>query len=255
MTGVRAWNMASDSDQFIGAKLLHSSLVRGLLITITFAISLTAILAALGGIFEQAGQLAAIASAFATILLVSLTAQYAQMTQRLAEEAESDREQRKQFRQEEQHREIVALRRGLHEEIGKVRSYEDYVKKYKTGLSVFQIPAPTTVYEQNADRIGLLEDEEIDLIVEYYTRLDHIQTEIQTQRRLDTKFEMGLAREFYERGGAIIDYILRNLSGGKYGQRTSKKREQRIRRLFDDLVTAQTAALDAIESNLETESE
>ncbi|WP_283402440.1 hypothetical protein [Halorubrum sp. DM2] len=247
--------MASTSEGPVGSKLLHSSGVRRILIAITFAISVSAIIATLFGIFEQAGQLAAVASAFATILLVSLTAQYAQMTQRLAEEAESDREQRKEFRKEEQEREIMALRRGLHEEIGKVRTYEDYVEKYETGMSIFQIPAPNTVYESNAGRIGLLEDEEVDLIVEYYTRLDHIQTEIETQRKLDTTFEMGLAREFYERYEGILNYLARKLTGGRYGQPTSKNREKRIRRLFKDLVTAQSAALEAIESNLDTESE
>lgn len=246
--------MDSNSEQSIGSKLLHSRWVRGLLLTITLGISVGAIVATLAGIFEQAGQLAAVASAFATILLVSLTAQYAQMTQRLAEEAESDRKQRREFRQEQQRREIMALRRGLHEEIGKVRTYEDYVEKYETGLSIFQIPAPNTVYEQNADRIGLLDDEEMDLIVEYYTRLDQIQTEIETQRQLDTPFEMGLARELYENYEALFDLVIRKLTNGRYGQRTSKNREERIRRLFDSLVTAQTAALDEIESNLESES-
>ncbi|TKX87625.1 hypothetical protein EXE43_02170 [Halorubrum sp. SS5] len=245
--------MTSNSDTTTGTELLHSGWLRGILVTVTLAISVAAIAAAMLGVFEEAGQLAAIASAFATILLVSLTAQYAKMTQRLAEEAESDRNQRKEFRQEEQEREIRALRRGLHEEIGKVQTYEDYVDRYETGMSIFQIPAPNTVYESNASKIGLLDDDEIDLIVEYYTRLDHIQSELETQRKLDTPYEMGLAREFYERYEAVFDFVVRKLTRGRYGQRTSKNREERIRGLFDDLVTAQSAALEEIESNLDSD--
>lgn len=117
-------------------------------------------------------------------------------------------------------------------------------------MSIFPIPAPNTVYESNANNIGLLEDEEVDLIVEYYTRLDHIQSELETQRQLDTTYEMGLAREFYERYESVFDYVVRKLTRGRYGQRTSKNREERIQRLFDDLVTAQSAALEEIEINM-----
>lgn len=242
--------MTSNSDPSLGTKLLHSRYLRGILLVVTLAISVNAIIAMASGIFEEAGQLAAVASAFATILLASLTAQYAQMTQRLAKEAESDREQRKEFRREEQRREIRSLRRGLHEEIGKVGNYDKYVDRYETGMSIFPIPAPNTVYESNANNIGLLEDEEVDLIVEYYTRLDHIQSELETQRQLDTTYEMGLAREFYERYESVFDYVVRKLTRGRYGQRTSKNREERIQRLFDDLVTAQSAALEEIEINM-----
>ena len=243
------------SDQSIVSWFLQSKSVRVVLLAITVAISFVSILAASIGIFGEAGQLASVASAFATILLVSLTAQYAQMTQRLAEEAESDRDQRKQLHHEEQQRELFALRRGLHAEIGKVGSYEDYVEGYETGLSIFDIPAPTTVYEQNADRIGLLGDEEIDSIVEYYTRLDQIQTEIETQRRLDTTLEMGLAEEFYARYEAMVDYLIRKLTVGRYSKRPSRQREERIRTLFEKLVSAQTEAIEAIESNLEEKPE
>lgn len=89
--------MTSNSDPSLGTKLLHSRYLRGILLVVTLAISVNAIIAMASGIFEEAGQLAAVASAFATILLASLTAQYAQMTQRLAKEAESDREQKKNF--------------------------------------------------------------------------------------------------------------------------------------------------------------
>lgn len=245
--------MTSESGWSVASKLLRSNWFRGILIAVILAISLSTTLAAVVGVFEEAGQLATVASALATILLVSLTADYVQMTQRLAEEAKSDREQRKETHENEQERELMALRRGLLKEIGQIETYDDYVEEYEIGLSVFEIPAPKTVYEQNADRIGLLEDEEIDAIVEYYTRLDHIQTEIETQRRLDTPDEWGLFKETYENIGSLVDAVVRMLSLGRFGQRASKKRQERIRRLFDELTTAQDAAIDAIEGNLQTD--
>ncbi|WP_424015070.1 hypothetical protein ACOZ35_03425 [Halorubrum xinjiangense] len=66
--------------------ILQSPRVRLALIILVTFLSVASIAAALGGIFERAGQLAAVASAFATILLVSLTAQYAIQTQQLVEE-------------------------------------------------------------------------------------------------------------------------------------------------------------------------
>lgn len=242
------------SDRSIVAELLRSTFIRNVLITITLSFSIVAVGAPLFGWFKQASQLAAVASAFATILLVSLTAEYAEMTQRLAEEAESDRAQRKELHEQEQRNELRALRRGLHEEIGHVENYDDYVEEYDIGTSVYELAAPTTVYEQNADRIGLLEEDEIEAIVEYYTRLDHIQTEIDTQRRLDTTDEMGLMREYFERWSATVDFLLRTLTGERYGQRVSQQRAERIRSQFSELIEAQTTALEAIESNLQSDS-
>ena len=230
--------------------ILQSPSVRLTLIILVFFLSVASIAAALGGIFERAGQLAAVASAFATILLVSLTAQYAIQTQQLVEETKADREMRKEEREKEYKREVQSLRRGLKEEIGKVRYYEDLAENYQVGVSVEGIAAPSTIYESNADMIGLLSDDEVDLIVEYYTRLEQVENSLETQGELDTTAEMDFMTEYFERIGALLDRFIRLVTFGKFGNRASKQREKRIRESFEDLSRAQQDAIDAIEDNL-----
>ncbi|WP_424015499.1 hypothetical protein ACOZ35_05855 [Halorubrum xinjiangense] len=168
----------------------------------------------------------------------------------MVEETKADREMRKEEREKEYEREVQSLRRGLKEEIGKVRYYEDLAENYQVGVSVEGITAPSTIYESNADMIGLLSDEEVDLIVEYYTRLEQVENSLETQRELDTTAEMDFLTEYFENIGALLDRVIRLVTLGRFGNRASKQREKRIRESFEDLSRAQQDAIDAIEDNL-----
>jgi len=207
----------------------------------------------MNGLFQTGSQLAALASAFATILLVSLTAQYAMLTQQLVEESEKSRIQRKKELENDREREVRMLRRSLHEEIGKIENLEEYAKEYQVGKSVAKLSAPTTIYQTNSGEIGLLSDDEINYIVEYYTQLEHVNEMLRLQRKMDTTFEMDVFTEHIERGKAFIDYVLRQISFGYFGKRKANDRESYIRHQIEKLADAQNAALSSIEENIEGE--
>lgn len=209
-----------------------------------------AILAAILGLFGISSQLSSLAAALATILLVSLTAQYAEQTQKLVEENKKDRELRRNERQEDRNRELDSLRRALREEIGKVQYFDDLREDYRPSQSVVGIASPSTIYESNASKIGLLTDDEIDNIVEYYTRLERVSKFMDAQRKVDTSFEKGTMDKFSTVIGRLPDALLHKFTLGRIGARPWEERTEDIQERFEKLSRAQKRALEAIEDNL-----
>lgn len=245
--------MLEPEGQSLTFKILHSQTFRWTFLLLTVLFSLVSIISMMGGLFQTGGQLAALASAFATILLVSLTAQYALLTQELVEESETSRIQRQEQRQQEREREIRALRRALYEEIGEIVNLDEYAEQYQVSRSIIRLNAPTTIYESNAGKIGLLSDNEIEHIVAYYTALDHVEEMLRLQRELDTTINMDFVTEYFERVGALMDWFIRTISFGRFGQRHAKDREEYIQGQIEELSETQSAALSAIEEHLEEE--
>jgi len=191
--------MSNRGPERLAASLLKSGTFRWLVALLTLGTGIIALLAAIGGVFEEAGQIASISAAFATVLLVSLTAQYADQTEQLVEQTELDREQRKELKREEFDRELDSIRRALHEEISKVQYFDRLAEEYSLSNAALGIATASTVYESNAPKIGLLTDEEVDNIVEDYTRLERASDAITYQRKRDTMIDKdGVEMLFYK---------------------------------------------------------
>lgn len=59
-------------------------------------------------------------------------------------------------KEEENKREVHALRRALYEEIYKIQYFESLTENYSVGNSVLGIATPNKIYELNTSKIGLL---------------------------------------------------------------------------------------------------
>lgn len=232
---------------------LHSAVFRYTIFLLTLAMAGTAIIAAILGIFSISSQLASLSAALATILLVSLTAQYAEQTQKLVDENRKTRKQRREERELDRARELESLRRALYEEIRTIQYYEDLVEVYEPSHSAVEILGPSTIYESNADQIGLLTGREIDSIVEYYTRLDHINALLEVQKERDTVVGKGYLDEMFRRFEGIFDKQLSFVTFG-YWSSSTERRTEGVRMQFEGLVEAQERALDALEENFEHDS-
>lgn len=241
------------NDQRTVLRLLLSPLLRWFLLLITLGLSLVAIVSVLSGLFEESGRIAAVASAFATILLVSLTAQYAQLTQALVRESRRTREEELRQRNEEKRRELNSLRRALKEEIGTVAYLEHMAEEYSPGQSVSDFVAPTTVYEANTDKIGMLTDKEIDLIVEFYTRVELVEDLHKVQRDLHTTIGEDVLTGFFKDFEAYMDYWLWKVSFGYLGSDERIQLTRNIEEQYEELARAQEEAISALEENIDSE--
>lgn len=245
--------MPERKDSSLTFQVLHSKIFRWIFLVLTITFALISIFSMMEGLFQTGSQLAALASAFATILLVSLTAQYASLTQELVNESEKSRRQRKDERGTERQREVRALRRALHQEIQKIEGFDTLAEEYQASRSVMRLNAPMTIYQSNSEKIGLLSNEEIDSIVEYYTRLEHLEEMFRLQRKMDTTFDMDILTEYFAMIEAIVDKVFYIVTFGNYGDRGKAEREMYIQEQLEKLAETQAAALSAIEKNLEDE--
>jgi uncharacterized membrane protein len=242
--------MSIPDDRSLPIKILLSSHLRWALFSLSAMLALVAVISLVRGFFDKGGQLAGVAAAFATLLLVSLTAQYAEQTQQLVEENRKTRIESIEQRRKRRTRELKALRRALKEEIQKVQ-FDDLAEDYAISMSINPVFASSTVYEENAAKIGLLTDEEVDYIVEYYTRLDLVEGLMNVQRQLDTTADMGYFEELFRRSEAIVKYIVRIVSFGHLQKDWPNRREETIREEIQKLSESQDAAVEAIHEQLE----
>lgn len=220
------------------------------LVILTLALALTTLLSSILGVFAAAEQLATVASAFATVLLVSLTAGYAKQTQHLVEETQRDREQREEMEKRQRKQELDLLRRGLRKEIGMVQYFDQLAEEYQAGQSPTGIDAPRTIYEQNASKIGYLSEEEVDHIVEYYTRLKQVEEHMKVQSKMDTPVEMGLISEVLARFHALSKRVSSHIPLVSDSIVTVSDRTEEVRNLLRDLSEAQRKAMNAIDQNI-----
>lgn len=230
--------------------ILESGYFRWTFMLLTLGLSAVAIFAASTGLFESAGQIAGVASALATILLVSLTAQYASLTQELVEETRRSRKKELEERELERQREVSSLRNALYKEIEKVEYFEDLAENYEVHRSIDRFPAPSIIYETNGGKIGLLTEDEIDFIIEYYTRLNRVEELMELQAKLDTTIGMNPFTELYRRTEAMINIVLREISFGRFGNTGVDNRKERIGDELSKLAVSQKNALEKLEANM-----
>ncbi|WP_233745600.1 hypothetical protein, partial [Halobacterium bonnevillei] len=127
---------------------------------------------------------------------------------------------------------------------------EDF-NKAEVSNSAMGIPTTSTIYESNASDIGVLSDEEIDHIVEYYTRLERTAKYLEYQKKMDTSVDMGLYEERGRRIEGLFNWILRRGSRGLIGKNGSRERTEEAKKQLDKLSKAQKNALAAIEENID----
>ena len=204
------------------------------------------------GDLDKASSYASFTSGLATVLLVVLTGWYAIQTGRMVRETRRSREQERQENERQRRREVNSLRQALHEEISKIENLNEFAEDYRTSTSVIGFQVPMTVYRANADKIGLLSEEEADHVVEYYGRVEIIQERMELQRELDTTVGMDVVTEFFERVQAMLDLLLEMVSFGHFGGTGSEKRAEHVSDQIEELAKVQEAALSALEQGLES---
>jgi len=200
--------------------------------------------------FQFAGALGTAASAFITILLVLITARYVEQTRELVEETRRQRKQEEAAREEANKREVRSLRIALRQEIAGIEGYRELAQSYETTRSVLDLDVPTTIYESNADDIGLLSEPEISAIVEYYAQVDQVQSLLELQRTADVPINMDPLTDFWVRIQAITDFVAYKITFGRFGSLGQKVREEAIREKFEDIAVAQDEAIKEIDKRL-----
>ncbi|WP_455448139.1 hypothetical protein [Natrinema thermotolerans] len=137
------------------------------------------------GAFELANHLAAVITGIATVALVYATNQSVSLSKNLIEENKRARREAKQRRERDRERELEALRRGLLYEIQAGDDLEFFNENGVGTGKELRKPAPTTIYEQNTDRIGRLTDCEISAIVEYYSLVQKFEDQLYLRNETD----------------------------------------------------------------------
>lgn len=145
-----------------------------LLFTLGLAVA-NGISALIAGEVTQASDYASFASGLATMVLVGVTGWYTFVTRQLVSESRKERIQNHQHKKEQFERKKESLRRAFKHEIQSVGNYEDFIEADEGKVSPLREIAPTAVYEANADELGLLSDEEVATITEYYRAVIHIE--------------------------------------------------------------------------------
>ncbi|WP_415381478.1 hypothetical protein [Halosimplex sp. TS25] len=173
------------------------------------------------------------------------------MTQLLVQENKETRKQAQREREKDREREVMALRKSLREEIRKIEGIDELAESYGAGTSAFGLPVSTKVYETNAGKLGLLSDEEIDAIVEYYARVETIQDLMELQARADTSLYKDAVKEYFDSFDTLFNFVLRRVSFGYLGDNKMREREQLISEQLQELHEAQNSAVTAIENHLE----
>lgn len=109
---------------------------------------------------------ASLVTASATIVLVGVTLSYASISNQIANEHRKDRQQRKG------HRENAAegLRRALRDEIMSDSNYDEAVDWSLLEIITVESWKNDRVYMQNATRMHLLTESEIEEIIDFYTK-------------------------------------------------------------------------------------
>jgi len=212
-------------------------------------VAVATVIVLLIGSFSQAANLATVASALSTLLLVVITGQYAVLTRRLVDENQRESRQRRERWETERTTKRRSLRKALLGEIQTVQYLDQLAEEYHPGRSLSGFIAPTIVYEANADQLGHLTPEEADAVVEFYTRVYQLEDSLRVQRELDTPYKKDAVMRYYKTFQRYLDEILRK---GTFGRITPnhQERTERVRRMIKELDEARERAASELESEL-----
>jgi hypothetical protein len=145
-------------------------------------------------------------------------------------------------------------KKSTYEEIRAIRGLDEFADEYEPSKSVAGFQVPTAVYRANAQKLGLLSEEEADLVVEYYSRVTFVQERMRLQRELDTTVDMDAVTEIHERMQALLRSLIRAVTLGYYGESGAKKRAEQVREQIRELNRVQEEATTALEQHLDDSS-
>lgn len=194
---------------------------------------------------------ASVASGVATVLLVGITFWYAFETRRMVQISERRSQRNQLSKQKKEIEDRNVLRRALIQEIGKKDYLNQLAEDYSVGHSRLETLIPTTIYEANADKIGKLTIEEIDVVVEFYTRADQVENLMEVQRQEDTSFDQDFLTELFQVSQNLVNSIVWKLSFGYIDPFKRRYRTQSIRNSINELADNQRRAISKLEENIE----
>ncbi|NUC72517.1 hypothetical protein HTZ84_09385 [Haloterrigena sp. SYSU A558-1] len=143
------------------------------------------------GKVNSASDYASFASGLATVILVVITGFYAVQTKKQANSAERAREQRNYQQKMDRFRKKQSLRKAIKEEIDRTANIDgDGSEDLIAGM---RHPVPRNIYNENTDSIGLLSDEEVEAIVEYYNVASTIEEISHMHRNTDEDYTPALS--------------------------------------------------------------
>lgn len=150
-------------------------------------------------------------------------------------------------RKEQKKIQLNSLRTALIHEIGAIENYSEW----ETVFSLFDFDIPKVIYQSNAERIGRLSEQEIELVVDYYTKLEILLSLIEFQRKANLGQEPNWIRTIEKFVEGAIESVKYLLSRGKYGFKPPQARSEHIREEFENLSQLQDEAIGVLESNLD----
>lgn len=211
--------------------------------------------AVLAGNLSKATAFGGVLSGLGTIGLFILTAWYAAETRRMASETEKSRKQERERRKQEEEKELNSLRRALLNEINKIRYFDELAENYGVGTSSLSFVAPTVVYEENAGKVGLLTEKEVDAIVEFYTRVYQIEDLLEFQKEHDSPVGKDAVSRYFLTTMIWMEETLRKVTFGIVSPDNRDKRTKAIKKRLRKLDVVQEKAIQELESALEKNSE
>lgn len=143
-----------------------------LVFTLGLAVS-NGISALLSGEIATASNYASFASGLATMVLVGITGWYTYVTRQLVHESRRTRIQEQKRAEQQQKEELKSLRKSFLHEIKTAEEINE-VKDRGKPVTIFRNVAPVQVYANNADKIGMLTEQEIKHITEYYGNIHYL---------------------------------------------------------------------------------
>lgn len=220
-------------------KLIWGSVIgaylAALIISITYLVS-----SVISRQIGTAGSWAAIVSGLATVGLVVVTGLYVVYTRNLVGVMEETQREEREFRVEKQQRDLDSLRRALLQEILSIEDLHEISRSYAPGYSAYRELVPSTVYQANASEIGLLKQDEVEAVVDYYSLASMVNDLLALQRELDTPI-----------GWGIFEQVYRTISLNWLAERKDRKvRTETTAEKIGELAEAQAEAAGQLEDNL-----
>lgn len=184
---------------------------------------------------------ASIVAGLATVGLVIVTIGYVAYTRRLVEVTEQSRREERVHREKMAERDINSLRKSILKEIQAMEGLHQLARNYSPGVSVYQELIPSEVYEANSSDIGLLTDDELEAIIEYYTLASIVNDLLAVQRRHDTEY----GRDFFENLFYYLGFQW------LFRWRELRRRTEIVAERIGDLAEVQTEAVTQLKLHLQ----
>ncbi|MFC5367228.1 hypothetical protein [Salinirubrum litoreum] len=231
-------SVSSLLDDFSTMEMALFVVVLGIIVISTLAALLLSSVMILTQGIRTPGEYATFVSGSATVVLVVLTGWYTVETRRMARETEIARQEEKEWRKKKDEMSRDKLRRGLLGEVRRTEGLDSFAEEYSPFMSYAGDIIPRTVYSQNAGEIGKLTEEEISIVVDYYTQVQMIDTAMKMQNQYDISAQRGLKEILFSQS-----HSLKQRQG-------AEERADEVRELIYDLIETRDEVISTLENNL-----